>query len=246
MGKRINYGLVVGIFALCITGIVYGDIMITNSITKDAIKNFEQNDGMIFLNGTITEIQYDFDDDMWLEINGSNYDLGDFFNNNAYNLQEDVSGILNDFYYLLDVNDTLIIYNSGRTLINNKVVITREYLDLDNFEIGLFMTLIFINVGLVAILTVIAGYSIDDIYYSKDKNYYKEKLDKRNQKLKKLIEYNDSLRKEVKELKAIQIQGEILGVQLDMSKMKAIQYCHECGSKIEGKHCSYCGAEVRK
>jgi len=244
MGKRINYGLVVGIFALCITGIVYGDIMITNSITKDAIKNFEQNDGMIFLNGTITEIQYDFDDNMWLEINGSNYDLGDFFNNNAYNLQEDVSGILNDFYYLLDVNDTLIIYNSGRTLINNKVVITREYLDLDNFEIGLFMTLIFINMGLVAILTVIAGHSIDDIYYSKDKHYYKEKNKEILEELSKERSKISKLKGEIEQ--SIHLQGEMLSSQLDMSKMKAFQYCHECGSKIDGNHCSYCGAEVRK
>ncbi|KKL95727.1 hypothetical protein LCGC14_1851680 [marine sediment metagenome] len=71
------------------------------------------------------------------------------------------------------------------------------------------------------------------------------------EKNKEILEELSKERSKISKLKgeieqSIHLQGEMLSSQLDMSKMKAFQYCHECGSKIDGNHCSYCGAEVRK
>lgn len=239
MGKKlITIGFLIFIGSL-ITGLVFGNIVIISSVNDKAKAKFERRDELIFLNGTVSEIQYDFDEALWITINGSKlYNLYIVFRANDYIEKDTADNLISDAYYLMDVNDTITIYVSGRTLIDNLTFIKTAWDDLEGLSMVLGMSLTVMGcLGSLAIIgLLIAGICRIDDMDIRGKGYYKQKLEKKEKYMKTLEVKITNQKKIIKALSIGSYKPENLN----------IQYCHECGSDAKGNHCNYCGAEVRK
>lgn len=236
MGKKLIAGLYILFIGALITGLVYGNIFIITSVNGKAKADFERRDELIFLNGTVSEIHYDFEDSLWIEINNSKlYNLYPIFKVNSYIEESNIDNLLNDVYYLMEVNDIFTIYYSGRCSINNRTIINTAYDDLENFWLGLAIPFTFIDIlgGVIIIAMLIGGLSRIDDMDSKNKSYYKERSE----------QWKELCKKKTKEIKNLKKE---LSTNPYKPENLNIQYCHECGSKVKGNHCNYCGAEVRK
>ncbi len=258
MGKNINYGMVVLVFILSLGGIIFGNLYIDNSVRSKAKINFELWNEIIFLNGTVLKIQFNLDDDMWITIENQVYNLGDIYRSSDYMSGENIRGnkimireYLNDLNYLLNVNDTITIYNTARTKINDREIFSMTYTDLRNFEFSLISSLVVLFLGLLFILCILSVVVGTKIFYMKDKKYYKEKM----KKYKRIWEKHElQLNIRVKEYNELQRSYNDLerktkkfNVTFDDIRSVKRQYCHECGSEIlSSGNCVYCGAEVRK
>jgi len=178
--------MVVLVFISLFVGIIFGGIYVDNSVRNKARVNFELWNDIIFLNGTVSKIQFNFDDDIWITIENNVYNLGDIYRSNDYvngdgilvKNKNVINELLNDLNYLLSINDIITIYNTGRTVINDREVLSRVYTDLANFEFSLVGTLTLCAIGLYMILFILTYFACYSIFFMKDKKYYKEKSEK--------------------------------------------------------------------
>ena len=244
MGKKLSVFVVLEIIALCLSGVIYLSININDSIRNKQKNHFERRNSTIFLNGTISEIQYDFDVDMWLTINERKYNLGYIYRVNNYIEDATVTGLLIDFYYLLEVGNIITIYESARTLVNNEtIVIKPNYMDLRGFELqlsGAIMSILVVSIVLLIVFFCLSIVFIDDIPDTKKLQRW---IDELKEETKKVKRENKELKKRVEKTE-IELLKYNKGNELNLVT-PLIRYCHECGSKVKGSHCNFCGAEVR-
>lgn len=235
MGKNLQYSLVV-IFAIgCITGSILGCVKLVSSIDNKAKADFERRDATLFINGTILEIQYDFNNDLWLTLESGVYNLGDIYRKSDYRGSKEslnINELLEDIYYVIEVNNSIIIYATGKTVIGNLIFFQRSYDNLYSYWFAITGLIIGIMLPVVIIIILITYISCYEIYHSHGKTHYKKKYEKRGDTIKHLEEVITTLRKEVKELKEQQKSVDMKSGSINSMEI----YCHECGSKIEEKH----------